>query len=270
MSLSQLFPPRCVPSIQSYLFIPLCSSRDHSFFHPLPALSEQRGRLLGRIRTGQRPAQLAQGWLDTPLPPGDKDPPHAPEAGIPGHRTAPLWCSSSVPPEKASAPRMPQSPLGQQHTHGWRRRRQRMSSARSRDGSWPIPTALLLKHCLHLLRPAAFPALLQHPHPIAQGTQHGLPGPWAPLKPSPGRAPALCFPLTHPPVIHPLLLPDSPISATAMCMHPRVCVRTRAQPCHSHQGNATNSARQQTGQGARPGCAKALVSHSTQQQEGQR
>lgn len=77
------------------------------------------------------------------------------------------------------------------------------------------------RHCLHLLSPVAFPALLRHPQPIAQGTRHGLPGLWAPLKPSPGQAPALCFPMTHSPVIHPLILPDSPISVTALCAHAR-------------------------------------------------
>lgn len=61
-------PRCCVPLIQSYLFIHLCPSRDHLFFHLLPALSEQTGRLLGRTQPGQRPAQRAQGWLDTPLP----------------------------------------------------------------------------------------------------------------------------------------------------------------------------------------------------------
>lgn len=96
-------------------------------------------------------------------------------------------------------------------------------------GTWlrwipsPFPSH---RHCLRLLSPVAFPALPQHPHPVAQGTRRGLPGPWAPLKPSSGRAPALCFPLTQSPVIHPLLLPDSPASAMAPCAHARLSVST--------------------------------------------
>lgn len=118
-------PPHCVHPIQSYLFIHLCSSRDCSFFHPLPALSERMGRLLGRTQPGHRPAQLVQGRLH-----GDRGTPHAPGAGVPGHRTAPLRCSSLVPPGKASALRMPQAPPGQKPTRGWRRSRQSMGSAR--------------------------------------------------------------------------------------------------------------------------------------------
>lgn len=128
------------------------------------------GRLLGRIQPGQRPAQLAQSQLDTPLPAGDKGPPHALEAGIPGHRTAALQCLSLVPPGKASAPMMPQAAPGEQQSRSCRRCGQRMGSACGRAGSRPVskpqappPPA----------KPMAFPALLWHPHPIAQGTRHG-------------------------------------------------------------------------------------------------
>lgn len=125
-------PPHCIHSIQNYLFICLCSSRDHSFIHfSILSLLSQNGREGCWAGSDQdRDLLNCRGLAGHPTACMRTRIHHnAPETGMPCPCTAPLRCLSSVPPRKASAPRMPQAPLGQQRTHGWGKHRQSTGSA---------------------------------------------------------------------------------------------------------------------------------------------
>lgn len=173
-----------VPAPAGIIHLSVFSPLSQSGWEGYWAASDQDRDLLSLPRaacmgTGIHPTHRRLGYLVTALLPCGAR--HWSLLGKPQHRGSPrpLW-DSNVPMAGAGRVRV-------QHV------------AELDPGPFPNH-----RHCLHLLSPAAFPALLRHSHPTARRTRHRLPGPWAPLKPSPGRVtcpllPTEPFPCDSPP-----------------------------------------------------------------------